>query len=249
LAKITRLKIEKFRNVAPGTELVFAGGINVLLGKNGTGKTTLLRLLEAITRLNFSPFAEEEFSMEVELHSSSSKEKLTFKIGNEKIIARHPDTSQRHSIEVRNQFVPFMRVDVLFDAEHGLKRAFVETKNGVTVTKIGTDTPIMHSRPSLPTVSASDWYNELTEKHPAAYSLSPEGVLRFDEALGFYDLLKKQSYGGLPFGKDTISIYADGGMIFYDSHKMKLEGENLSFGVEDLTASCRRQGSSWHQGL
>jgi recombinational DNA repair ATPase RecF len=42
--RLRRLKIEKFRNVVPGTELVFGDGMNVLLGRNGTGKTTLLQL-------------------------------------------------------------------------------------------------------------------------------------------------------------------------------------------------------------
>lgn len=42
--KLTQLSIKKFRNVAP-TTLEFRPGINVLLGKNAAGKTTLLRLL------------------------------------------------------------------------------------------------------------------------------------------------------------------------------------------------------------
>lgn len=42
--KLTKLSIKKFRNVAP-TTLEFRPGLNVLLGKNAAGKTTLLRLL------------------------------------------------------------------------------------------------------------------------------------------------------------------------------------------------------------
>ncbi|QRK11086.1 AAA family ATPase [Archangium violaceum] len=45
--KLTKLTIKKFRNVAP-TTLEFRSGINVLLGKNAAGKTTLLRLLSAV---------------------------------------------------------------------------------------------------------------------------------------------------------------------------------------------------------
>jgi len=44
--KLTKLSIEQFRNVAP-TTLEFRPGINVLLGKNAAGKTTLLRLLSS----------------------------------------------------------------------------------------------------------------------------------------------------------------------------------------------------------
>ena len=42
--KLTKLSIKKFRNVAP-TTIEFRPGLNVLLGKNAAGKTTLLRLL------------------------------------------------------------------------------------------------------------------------------------------------------------------------------------------------------------
>ncbi|MGE6763964.1 AAA family ATPase [Corallococcus interemptor] len=42
--KLTRLTINKFRNVVP-TTLEFRPGINVVLGRNAAGKTTLLRLL------------------------------------------------------------------------------------------------------------------------------------------------------------------------------------------------------------
>jgi energy-coupling factor transporter ATP-binding protein EcfA2 len=239
LAKITRLKIEKFRNIAPGTELVFADGINVLLGKNGTGKTTLLRLLEAITRLDFSAFADEEFSLEVELRSSTPREKVTFSFGNEKIVTRHPDASQRHSAEARNHFVPFMRADVVLGTAGGATRAVVETKNGVTITKIGSDTPIMHSRPILPTVSAIDWNEELVDRVSEADALSPTGVLRFDEALGFYDLLKTQSYDALPFAEGVVIIYADDGLIFYDSSKTALGDQALSFGVRDSPLAAK----------
>jgi energy-coupling factor transporter ATP-binding protein EcfA2 len=44
--KLTKLSIERFRNVAP-TTLEFRPGLNVLLGKNAAGKTTLLRLLSS----------------------------------------------------------------------------------------------------------------------------------------------------------------------------------------------------------
>lgn len=46
--RLKRLVIHRFRNVKSGTELTFDDDWNLLLGKNGTGKTTLLRLLEAI---------------------------------------------------------------------------------------------------------------------------------------------------------------------------------------------------------
>ena len=65
--KLKRLKIEKYRNVAPGTELVFNDGFNVLLGQNGTGKTTLLRLIASVLASDFAGLESEEFALEYDL--------------------------------------------------------------------------------------------------------------------------------------------------------------------------------------
>ncbi len=61
--KLKRLKIEKYRNVAPGTVLEFNDGFNVLLGQNGTGKTTLLKLIAMVTASRFASLKEVEFSL------------------------------------------------------------------------------------------------------------------------------------------------------------------------------------------
>jgi hypothetical protein len=57
--RLTRLRIDRFRNVKPGTEMQFGPTFNVLLGKNATGKTTLLDLVAAVTNDNLSPYAKE----------------------------------------------------------------------------------------------------------------------------------------------------------------------------------------------
>lgn len=59
--KLKRLEIKKYRNVAPGTVLHFSDGFNVLLGKNGTGKTTLLDLIAMIVASDLSPLKDTEF--------------------------------------------------------------------------------------------------------------------------------------------------------------------------------------------
>ncbi len=64
--KLTRLKIESFRNVEP-CELRFGDGFNVLLGLNATGKTTLLELIAAALSFDFSKFEEEAFAIEYDL--------------------------------------------------------------------------------------------------------------------------------------------------------------------------------------
>jgi len=65
--KLTRLKLHRFRDVPPGTELVFSPAFNLLLGDNGTGRTTLLELIAQVLGADFSLLAREEFSLEYSL--------------------------------------------------------------------------------------------------------------------------------------------------------------------------------------
>lgn len=69
--KLRRLRIEKYRNVAPETELLFDDTFNVLLGQNGTGKTTLLNLLSMVARGDFSPLKHEDFALSYELRDDA----------------------------------------------------------------------------------------------------------------------------------------------------------------------------------
>lgn len=65
--RLERLKIHRFRDVAPGTELRFSHGWNVLLGRNATGKTTLLHLISMALRGDFTALGGEDFDLEYEL--------------------------------------------------------------------------------------------------------------------------------------------------------------------------------------
>ena len=64
LPRLEWIKIHRFRHVEPGSTLVFGSNFNVVLGRNGTGKTTLLELISAVVRGDFSKFAGEEFDVE-----------------------------------------------------------------------------------------------------------------------------------------------------------------------------------------
>lgn len=67
MLRLRRLKINKFRAVKPGTELHFNDGFNVVLGRNATGKTTLLELISMALRFDFSSVRDEDFDVEVEI--------------------------------------------------------------------------------------------------------------------------------------------------------------------------------------
>lgn len=70
MLKLKRLKILRYRNVLPGSELRFDDGLNLVLGVNASGKTTLLALLSAVCRSVFEGIKHEEFELEYELASA-----------------------------------------------------------------------------------------------------------------------------------------------------------------------------------
>ncbi|MBJ6766017.1 AAA family ATPase [Myxococcaceae bacterium JPH2] len=61
--KLTRLEIHGYREVAPGTVLTFGPAHNLVLGDNGTGRTTLLELISQVLRADFSTMRHEPFSL------------------------------------------------------------------------------------------------------------------------------------------------------------------------------------------
>jgi energy-coupling factor transporter ATP-binding protein EcfA2 len=65
--KLKHLKIHQYRNVRPGTELRFDDGVNLVLGQNASGKTTLLSLLSAVSRSTFTELADEPFRLDFTL--------------------------------------------------------------------------------------------------------------------------------------------------------------------------------------
>src|SRR6188508_3296367 len=89
MLKLKRLRIDKFRNVTPGTELRFSDGFNVLLGQNGTGKTTLLELISMVVRSNFDKLAREEFAVEYEIENAGAGS-MTFVVRNERVQSHEP---------------------------------------------------------------------------------------------------------------------------------------------------------------
>lgn len=64
--KLTQLTLHRFRDVAP-TTLAFGPAFNLVLGENGTGRTTLLELLTHVLGGDFSALLSEPFSVEYAL--------------------------------------------------------------------------------------------------------------------------------------------------------------------------------------
>lgn len=84
MVKLKRLKINKYRNVRPGTELGFDDGFNLVLGQNGSGKTTLLGLIAMACGWSFAELEDEDFS--IEFTSETDSNRFTFSLINERNI-------------------------------------------------------------------------------------------------------------------------------------------------------------------
>ncbi len=132
MLKLRRLRVEKFRSVAKDAELLFSDGINVLLGQNGTGKTTLLELISMVVRSDFSTLAKEEFAVEYELSVTEGKS-IVVLIRNDRITTnqdRMATTQLAAPIELGGRDAFRSSAEVLggadrrrllrYDAEHGL---------------------------------------------------------------------------------------------------------------------------------
>lgn len=72
MLRLKKLVVHRFRDVVPGTTLEFADGVNAIIGLNGTGKTTLLKLASAMLRYDISDFGEEEYDLETYLARSGA---------------------------------------------------------------------------------------------------------------------------------------------------------------------------------
>lgn len=62
MGHLTELTIRSFRHAAPCT-LRFSPGMNVVVGRNGTGKSNLLTLLQCVAALDFRPLRDELFDV------------------------------------------------------------------------------------------------------------------------------------------------------------------------------------------
>lgn len=64
---LRRLTVHRYRHVAPETTVEFGPDSNLLLGRNGTGKSTLLSLARAVHDLDFRGLEGDEFDLSARL--------------------------------------------------------------------------------------------------------------------------------------------------------------------------------------
>lgn len=210
MVKLKRIRIDRFRNVVPGTELHFADGFNVLLGRNGTGKTSLLRLLSAAASANFSEFLEEPLAVEYELESPTFH--LRARVANE----RGP-TSQALPGE-RPEFVPSLSLDFVSHDEKESAHLTAETKAGRT-TLVLNGVPRELDRPLIPGRFNYVWAaGMVTGLFRASAPRTGVEVFetrtpRFDESLDFYAGLSTRTFV-LATSESTATQFSSIGLLY-----------------------------------
>ncbi len=193
MLRLRRLKINKFRNVRPGCELRFHDGVNVLLGRNGTGKTTLLRLIVAALGWDQSGLANEDYDIEFELFEDSSSVTVTVHTGTKRGDRAHAIPGLPATTE------PTIWADTSIRIADG--PAYETRQNGATITGtldgevLGESEDYQGAPPlaralAASTLPAQEALNEV-RGHLLANVLK---AVRYDEALEvFYALVGEQS--------------------------------------------------------
>ncbi len=178
--RLSRLKINRFRNVRPGTELVFGEGYNVVLGRNGSGKTTLLDLFSVVTSGDFTPLEGEEASLEYALELEQCALEVSF----ENKLAPRETNGLRFRLSPNNEWELSVQLSTSATASR-----FTLTPENTTLHKEGKS---QNFRRVVSPFQGSSLYFGLaplleSPEHLRTVALLNPGNSRFDESLGIFD--------------------------------------------------------------
>jgi ABC-type lipoprotein export system ATPase subunit len=196
--QLTRLKINKYRHIKPGTELRFNSGFNVLLGKNGTGKTTLLDLISIVISSDFSSLNKEEFDLEYELDLPQLLIKV--KVRN-LLVPRDPETflQPRSPQELSWSAEATIQIKEESKQYHTTvnQREFIICEDNLPEERYSTKGSLFEGTLSIPLEFLWLLRDEGKIRIPwlkASIILFTEylRLCRFDEALGIFDLIRGQ---------------------------------------------------------
>jgi energy-coupling factor transporter ATP-binding protein EcfA2 len=175
---LLRLKVNQFRHVTPGTKLTFQHGLNVLLGRNASGKTTLLDLVATLLRGNLTTL-EEDFDIEFDVEADGCR-----------IEAHAFALSEMHEThDGREQEVSHEGLNAAVYGPAGERVAKVSVQGGAMTTERGNAT----GSGSVPPKFWSRLFRHI------AYAAWPEwrerpvferqACYRFDESLAMFDAM------------------------------------------------------------
>jgi len=208
MSKLTKLTIKKFRNVAP-TTLEFRPGINVILGKNAAGKTSLLRLLSTALGVREGALKDDvlEVSYRASGHSFDFEHTITRSRVSEPVLPLELGRTEMKNIS------SFQQTDHFAFEQNGAVVVSAEVlPNQVVITRPG-HSPHRAQRWAVdPAISASVAVAlaKTSEMSKPGISLSSARIAsagRMDESLGQFDAL----LGGIIFLSEDSKEFDFGG--------------------------------------
>lgn len=201
MVKLKRLKINKYRNVRPGTELHFDDGYNLLLGKNGTGKTTLLALIQAAVSLDFAAIEASMFDLEFELVDGTVS--LVIRLG-------HHDYPQESP-----QDQPWRGPNLTFQATLNVAREHIRITGTTAETTLHSAMPSADTGAGTPSFKRGFLTRAVSGVLPhgpstwfdAALSLDYRHVARFDEGLDAFLAMTGRTPVNLVSGAARVTAF------------------------------------------
>lgn len=247
--QLTRLKINKYRHIQPGTELHFNSGFNVLLGKNGTGKTTLLDLISIVISGDFSVLRGEEFDLEYELDFPELS--MVVEVHNNRV----PRTNDPLQLKFYSELVWFVQAQVNIKKENEQYRvminqheSIVRAKNQITNFREPTDGSIFYESFFVSNQIFSLLVRGGVRPEPlwdANVSMLDGGLrlCRFDESLEIFELILGTASKKLrrqPPATISFSVWGEPLMIslprgFYPNDASEAIRERLSADIATTT--------------
>lgn len=205
MVKLESLTIRRYRSLEPAT-LYFHDNRNVVLGRNGTGKTTLLNLISIVLRSEFAEISTEEYDIsfrikisseviEGDVSNSKVKEPLRLLDGN---IAKH--SLETHYEQSYEQKIVYR----FFEGEKLLGQCLRQAD------KFETDMAIPEN--VKPFVDKWQYMCLHVFKGEARFTMVPRST-RFDEGLDYYRFLFEGS-----LTRPQTSLKPDGSGSMSNAH-------------------------------
>jgi len=238
---LKRLKLHQFRYIKPGTELMFTEHFNVLLGRNGTGKTTLLDLLSMVVRSDFSALREEEFDIEYEYTHESGTAQVRF--ANKLKLPSPTSLTNKSAIALREggtprRYQPYVVVKLRLDRIEDNPDVEIEVdgaaihwrKSGGSWEKLGSvdvfevSSLVAFSEAIPPT----DSQVMKAARILSGFNWSGRWAYRFDESLGVFESVTEGDAGRMPKPGRAPAISLD---MWFDSGTGERSGPFVSQSV------------------